>query len=111
MVFDKIESGLAAVTSTVTMTELLVKPMRELNKREVDAIQELLSAFPNLQWIMTDLEVAITAASIRAEYRLATADALQAATAVRAGATGFISNDPVFRRVPDFETLLFDELL
>jgi hypothetical protein len=35
----------------------------------------------------------------------------QAATAARFRATGFVTNDPIFKRVEAFETLLFDELL
>jgi hypothetical protein len=30
---------------------------------------------------------------------------------VLSGATGFISNDPVFRRVEAFETMVLDDLL
>jgi hypothetical protein len=40
-----------------------------------------------------------------------TPDAIQAATAVQSGATGFISNDPVFQQVEGFETLVLDDLL
>jgi len=38
-------------------------------------------------------------------------DALQAATAARLQVTGFITNDPVFQRVTEFQTLLFDQLV
>ncbi len=63
-------------------------------------------------WIEApDLDIAYAAAELRAAHRLKTPDALQAATAVHAGVTGLIANDAVFRRVPAFETLLFDELL
>ncbi len=111
-VFDWIEqSDCQAVTSTITMTELLVRPIRELNRKEVDAIQGFLTIFPNLEWIASDLEIASTAAEIRAHHNLKVADALQAATAIHASASGLIANDAVFRRVPAFETLLFDELL
>jgi hypothetical protein len=40
-----------------------------------------------------------------------TPDAIQAATAVRSSATGFISNDPIFHRVEGFEALTLDDLL
>jgi predicted nucleic acid-binding protein len=42
---------------------------------------------------------------------LRTPDALQAATAVHAGATGLITNDPVFERVEGLETLVLESLL
>ena len=69
------------------------------------------TSFPNLQWIAPDLEIAGTAAELRAAHRLRTPDALQAATAVRAQATGLVTNDAVFRRVDLFETLVLDDLL
>ena len=45
------------------------------------------------------------------EYNLKTPDALQAATALTCGATGFISNDPAFQRVAGLEVIVLDELL
>jgi hypothetical protein len=36
---------------------------------------------------------------------------LKAATALVAGAGGFVTNDQAFERVSRFETLVFDELL
>lgn len=42
-------------------------------------------------------------------YRLSTMEALRAATAIDAGATGLIANDSAFARVTAFETLLPDD--
>ena len=93
------------------MTELLVQPYRESDEARVDMIYGLLATYPNLEWIVPDLEIADIAARFRARYRLRTPDALKAATAARAQATGLIANDPVFERVDAFETLLLDRLL
>jgi predicted nucleic acid-binding protein len=103
--------GSSAVTSTITMTELLIQPYRQGNEQLADQFYGLLSTYPNLEWIAPHLEIADTAARIRAEYRLRTPDALQGATAVHASATGFVTNDPIFQRVGDFETLVLDDLL
>ena len=100
-----------AVTSTVTMTELLVQPYCESDNQRVDEFYGLLSTYPNLDWIAPHLEIADVAARLRALHRLRTPDALQAATAEHAGATGFITNDAVFERVKTFETLVLDRLL
>jgi len=51
------------------------------------------------------------AARIRAQHRLRTPDALQVATAVHAGATGLITNDPALGRVEAFEMLVLDRIL
>jgi predicted nucleic acid-binding protein len=105
------EPGHAAVTSTITMTELLVQPYRASDEERVDGIYSLLSTYPNLEWIAPDLQTADMAARFRATFRLRTPDALQAASAARNGATGFITNDAVFERVDAFETLVFEKLL
>jgi predicted nucleic acid-binding protein len=93
------------------MAELLVKPYRNFDAERAGSIYGLLALHPHLEWIPPDLPIANTAAELRAAHRLKTPDALQAATAVHAGASGLIANDAVFRRVAAFETLLFDELL
>jgi predicted nucleic acid-binding protein len=93
------------------MTELLVLPYREDNEQRANDFYGLLSTYPNLKWIAPSLEIADLAARIRALHRLRTPDALQAATAVHAQATGLIANDPVFERVGTFETLVLDHLL
>jgi predicted nucleic acid-binding protein len=103
--------GHRAVTSTVTMTELLVQPYRESAEQRAAEVYALLATYPNLDWIAPDLEIADVAARIRAAHRLRTPDALQAATAVRARVTGLVTNDPVFERVGAFETLVLDHLL
>ena len=100
-----------AVTSTITMTELLVPSYREKDESRVDEFYGLLSTYPNLQWVAPDLETADIAAKLRAQYRLRTPDALQAATAIRARATGLITNDPAFARIHEIETVMLDRLL
>ena len=103
--------GSAALTSTITMTELLVLPYREGDEQRANNFYALLSSYPNLDWIAPNLEIADLAAQIRALHRLQTPDALQAATAVQSRATGLITNDPVFKSVEGFQTLVLDELL
>jgi predicted nucleic acid-binding protein len=100
-----------AVTSTITMTELLVQPYRESDEQRVDEFYGLLSTYPNLDWVAPNLEIADLAARLRALYRLRTPDALQAATAIHAGASAFITNDLVFERAEGFEALILDRLL
>lgn len=113
-VFDWLEKPEAqAVTSTITMLELLVQPYRISDIDLVNKFYALLSTYPNLEWITPTLEIADQAARLRAEFQLKTPDAIQAATALDSQATGFISNDPVFKRVEveDLEVVILDELL
>lgn len=112
LVFAWLEQpGHTAVTSTITMTEILVQPYRTLEPRRVEAMHTLLIALENLDWIAPSLEISDLAARMRAQYRLQTADAIQAATAIDTGATLLITNDFAFRRVSDFDSLILDDLL
>ena len=112
VVFSELELGhLSGVTSTITMTELLVPVYRNKDERQVDDFYALFSRYPNLEWIPPTLGIADTAAELRALHNLRTPDALQAATAVHAKATGFVTNDLAFARVERFEALVLDRVL
>ena len=111
VVFSALELGqLSGVTSTITMTELLVPAYRHEDERQINDFYALFSRYPNLEWIPASLEIADKAAELRALHNLRTPDALQAATAVHSGATGFVTNDPAFTRIKQFETLVLDRL-
>jgi predicted nucleic acid-binding protein len=111
-VFSWVERvGHEGVTSTITMAELLVPWYRDKDDPRIDTFYGLLSTYPNLRWIAPDLEAADLAAKLRALHRMRTPDAIQAATAMRAQATGFVTNDPVFARIPEIETAILDRLL
>jgi predicted nucleic acid-binding protein len=100
-----------AVTSTITMTELLVHPYRKGNEPLVNQYYGLLSLFPNLEWVAPDLAIADATARIRAHYRLRTPDALQVATAIRGRAVAILTNDSEIARVPEIEVGVLDQLL
>ena len=100
-----------AVTSTISMLELLVQPYRLSDINRVNKFYTLLSTYPHLEWKAPSLEVADLAARLRAEHNLKTPDAIQAATAIVGQATGLISNDPAFCRVDSLEVLILDTLL
>ena len=100
-----------AVTSTITLLELLVQPYKLSDIDRVNRFYALLSTYPNLEWIAPTLEIADRAAQIRAEYGLRTPDAVQAATALACEATGFISNDTAFQRLTGLGVTILEELL
>ena len=105
------ESTSRAVTAATTMTEILVPPYRNHDQDLLDKFYGLLSTYPNLQWTSIDLELADIAARVRAQHNLRTPDALQAATALHAHATAFITNDAVFRRVTGFAPLILEDFV
>jgi predicted nucleic acid-binding protein len=93
------------------MTELLVRPYRDHDVVSVNELFGLLSTYPNLEWIAPTLEIADLAAQLRALHRLRTPEALQAATAVHAGASALLTNDPVFQRIPNLDVLILNDVV
>lgn len=111
-IFSSLEqSDLVAVASTITMTELLVHPYRDHDVVRVNELFGLFSTYPNLEWVAPHLEIAARAAEIRAQCGLRTPDALQAATAAQRNATAMITNDPIFKRVSDFDVLVLEDYI
>ena len=105
------EADSLGVASTITLTEMLVQPLRDGDVARAHLYDGLLSTYPNLQWIAPDLDVARLAAHYRAQYRLKTIDALIAATAIHASATGLITNDAALSRIEGLDVLVLETLL
>lgn len=82
-----------AVTSTVTMMELTVRPWQLGRPAVAREYEVLLVHFPHLALADVTRDVARRAAQLRARYRLRLADALQVATALVHRATAFVTND------------------
>jgi predicted nucleic acid-binding protein len=99
-----------AVTSTLTMLEVLVQPYRVSDMVRVNKFYALLSTYPHLEWKEPSLELVDVAARPRAEYRLKTPDAIHVATAMVSGATGLVSKDPELKKVKGLDFLILDEI-
>ena len=97
------EGQRTAVTSTVTVMEVTVRPWRVGRPAVAREYEALLVHFPNLILADVTREVARHAAQLRAGYRVRPADALQTATALVYGATAFVTND---RRLAWLESVL-----
>ncbi len=109
--FDLIELGHnPAVTSTVTLLELLVQPYREQKEELAQKIFALTSTYPQIEWVPVTMNVADRAAELRARYRLSTPDAIQLATAVVHKARRFYGNDRGLRRVKEIECVIVDDV-
>ena len=89
-----VESGQwPAVTSTVTLMELTVRPWQLAQAPIAREYETLLVHFPHLTVYDMTRDVARRAAQLRAQYRLRPADAIQLATALIHNATAFVTND------------------
>lgn len=103
--------GGRAVTSTLTLLEVLVGPYRARDEARVNEFYARLTTFPHLEWVPPSLEVADRAAGIRAAHGTRVPDAIQLATARVAGATLFLTNDARLPSFDDVEVLMLDAFL
>ena len=93
--FSGIENGsFQALTSILTVTEILVKPQSLGLQNVIDEYIALLGTYPNLKIIPLTLDYsAVRAAEIRSTYKLRTPDAIHLATAWENQTTLFLTND------------------
>lgn len=109
--FSLIESGkVTAVTSSLTLVEILTRPKLLGHQAAVESYRVALATFPNLELRRSDIVITERAAELRARYRLATPVALQLATALVEGAQAFIGNAPALRAVNELEIILLEDL-
>jgi predicted nucleic acid-binding protein len=110
VIFENVESGaVKASTSTLTLLETLARPYQLKNDELVLKFYSLLTTYPHLTWVPTTLNVADLAARLRAGHHLKTPGAIQAASAITSGATGFVCNDRAFRKISELDCLILDD--
>lgn len=108
--FEEIETGrIHALTSTLSLLEVLVRPYKQKRADLVFKFYSLLTTYPNIEWVELTLGVSDLAARLRADYGLKTPDAIHAASAMTHGVEGFICNDVIFRKIKAIECLMLDD--
>jgi len=111
-IFENLEKGdFNAITSILTLLEILVKPKKENNLLLTERYKLLLETFPNLQMKTINENIADIASSLRANYNINTPDAIQIATSLEAKADTFITNDASLKKISEIKILLLDEML
>ena len=76
----------------------------------VERYREILLGSTGFDTLPVSAEIAEQAAQLRAAHRLRTPDAIPLATAIRAGATVFLTNDTRLARTAPLEVLVLAEL-
>lgn len=111
-IFESLEKGnFNAITSILTLLEILVKPKKENNLLLTERYKLLFETFPNLQVKEINENIADIASSLRANYNINTPDAIQIATSLEVKADTFITNDATLKKISEIEVLLLDEML
>ena len=98
------------VTSTVTLLEVLVHPFRRGERELAQQYRDILLGAKGFITISLSQDIAEEAARLRSRYNIRTPDAIQMATALRAGASHFLTNDARLPSLPELRILVLDEL-
>lgn len=99
------------ITSVLTLTELLVKPLQSGRRGLAARYEALVRLTPNLILADVDAEIARRAALLRATYRLRTPDAIQVAASLAHGATAFVTNDIRLRRIDELTVIVLADYM
>ena len=111
-IFSAIDEGdLEAATSSLTLLETLVLPLRSGNREVADRYEAFLTRSRGLRLIPADLGLLRVAAHVRAIARIKTPDALQVASALVAGCSVFVTNDHRLPPLPGLRVLQVEDYL
>lgn len=109
--FDEIGEGrLRAVTSSLTLLETLVVPLRAGNEVLARQYEQFLTQ-SRVLLIPINPPLLRAAAHVRAATRLKTPDAIQVTSALSAGCPAFLTNDQRVTSVPGLQILQIENYL
>ena len=100
----------AVVTSTMTLLETLVLPLRHGNVNLANQYRDILFNTKGHTTISLSPNVAEEAAKLRAAHNIRTPDSIQMATAIFGGASFFLTNDVRLPSLPNLKTLVLEHL-
>jgi predicted nucleic acid-binding protein len=109
--FQAVDDGeISIVTSVITLTETLVHPLRTGNKDLADQYRDILFHTKGLTTLSLSPDIAEEAAQLRALHNVRTPDSIQMATAIKAGAPFFLTNDVRLPSSPRLQVLILNNL-
>jgi predicted nucleic acid-binding protein len=100
-----------AVTSVVSLAEILVKPLRAGRHDLVQQHLDFLTTTAGLTLSDTTAAVAHRAAELRARYGIRLPDALHIASSIDSGASHFVTNDLGLRKVTELQVVVLQDFV
>lgn len=102
--------SLRLITSELTISEVLVKPLQQANQPLISIYNDLFNS-SEISLIPTTRRIWEETAELRARTNLRTPDAVHVATALQERCTTFLTNDRGFRRVEELNVTVLQEAL
>ena len=104
------EMPLETFTSVITLTELIVQPLKISNTALAQEYRDVLVSSNQFTLVTVTEDIAITAGEIRARYAFRTPDAIHVATAIATGCDTILTNDAAMKRVTDLNVVYMNDL-
>ena len=98
------------ITSVITLSEVLVMPLREKNTKLAKQYEDILTQTDNFQIYEVNRQIAKETALLRAKYSIKTPDAIQLATAKYYWADYFLTNDLKLKIDDSLNVITLDDL-
>lgn len=105
------EGNLRAVTSELTLAEVLVRPFIDGNTQRQTAYQQALQSSDVFEVVPVSRDILIEAARLRSVANLRLPDAIHGATARLTGCETFLTNDRRLLAIPDIEVVLLSDVI
>ena len=111
-IFAEIDVGkIDAITSTITLLEVLVLPFKTKNESLAEKYREILLYAEGLTTFEIFHEVSELSSKLRAKYSIRTPDAIQIAVGIIYGADAFLTNDSGLKKVKDIKIVILEDFL
>ncbi len=111
-IFAEIDAGkIDALTSTITLLEVLVLPFKTKNESLAEKYREILLYAEGLTTFEIFHEVSELSSKLRAKYLIRTPDAIQIAVGIIYGADTFLTNDSGLKKVKDIKMVILEDFL
>jgi len=110
--FTEIDAGkIDAVTSTITLLEVLVLPFKTGNESLAEEYREILLHAEGLTTYEIVHAVSELSSKLRAKYAIRTPDAIQIAVGIKYGADTFLTNDSDLKKVKGIRVVILEDFL
>lgn len=103
--------GIEAITSTITLLEVLIHPFRTKNDILAEKYKDILLYSEGLTTFEIFHEVSEMSSRLRAKHFIRTPDAIQIAVGLFYRASKFLTNDSSLKKVSDIDVLVLDDFL
>ena len=105
-----IDSKIEVITSELTLLEVLVQPMKKADDFFINVYEQLLES-SEIQLIPINKSMLKKAANLRAKTSLKTPDSIHAATFFLTNCDLFLTNDLIFRNIPELTGIILGDLI